>query len=56
MDKPQRKNRRFTDPPLPMEDGYSANGTPRKDESWLDAFNRGTREQVNQWIDATKAD
>lgn len=54
MEKPRSAPKRFTDPPIPLDDGYKVNDTPKKGEDWLDAFNRGTREQVEQWLDAAK--
>lgn len=55
MGKQQPEPRRFTDPPMPLDDGYAVDDTPETGENWLDAFNRGTREQVKQWIDVAKA-
>jgi hypothetical protein len=54
MGKQQPAPKRFTDHPITLDDGYAVDDTPKPGENWLDAFNRGTREQVKQWIDAAK--
>lgn len=50
----KKQGDRFTDPPIPLDDGYRVNDQPRAGENWLDAFNRGTRKQVEQWLNVGK--
>lgn len=47
-------DRRYSDPPLPLDDGRQPLTSPLPGEHWLDAYNRETQAQ-SQRKAATKA-